>query len=97
MSRAAAALAQVAPDIPIPPELPVEHIDAYIADARERVAKGADAEQLAREYSSTVRQFREAGIDPFDPSLYEGGVTLEEARRLGLIEALEDDVCGSSS
>jgi len=94
---AAAALAEVAPDIPIPPELPVQYVDAYIENARERIAMGADAEQLAREYSATVRQFREAGIDPFDPSLYEGGVTLEEARRLGLIEALEDDACGSSS
>lgn len=68
---AAALESAVAPDIPLPPELPAEHIDKYIAAARELVAKGRDAAEIAREYSSTVRQYREAGIDPFDPALDE--------------------------
>jgi hypothetical protein len=64
-------LAELAPDVPIPPELPVEHIDAYIAQVRRLAENGEDATKIAREYSATVRQFREAGIDPFDPSLDE--------------------------
>jgi hypothetical protein len=68
---AAAALAQLAPDVPLPPELPVEHIDAYIEHVRELVARGGDAAKIARDYSSTVWQLRAAGVDPFDPTLEE--------------------------
>jgi hypothetical protein len=68
---AAAVLAQLAPDVPIPPELPVEHIDAYIDQVRRLVAKGGDAARIAHDYSSTVRQLRAAGVDPFDPKLDE--------------------------
>lgn len=68
---AAAVLAQIAPDVPVPPELPVEHIDAYIAHVRRLVAAGGDAKKIAREYSSSVRQLRQAGVDPFDPALDE--------------------------
>jgi hypothetical protein len=68
---AAAVLAGIAPDVPIPPELPVEHIDAYIARVRQLVAAGGDARKIASDYSSSVRQMRQAGVDPFDPSLGE--------------------------
>jgi hypothetical protein len=89
---AAAALAEIAPDVPIPPELPVEHIDAYIAQVRRLVAAGGDAGKIARDYSSSVRQLRQAGVDPFDPSLDEPvDVPLQDVVRW--LETGEGDPC----
>jgi hypothetical protein len=89
---AAAVLAQIAPDVPLPPELPVEHVDAYIAHVRRLVAAGGDAKQIAREYSSSVRQLRRAGVDPFDPALDEPvDVPLQDV--VSWLETGEGDPC----
>ena len=40
--------------ITIPPELPREHVDAYLAAVQDMVAHGADPERTAREYSTHV-------------------------------------------
>jgi hypothetical protein len=89
---AAAILADLAPDVPIPPELPVAYIDAYIAQVRRLVADGGDAMSIAHEYSAMVRRFREAGIDPFDPSLDEPvDVPLQDLVRW--LETGEGDPC----
>jgi hypothetical protein len=89
----AAVLAEFAPNVPIPPEIPVEHVDAYIAEVRRLVAEGGDAAKIAREYASTVRQLREAGIDPFDPAQQE--IAFEGSAE-DAIRWLEGQACVSS-
>lgn len=57
--------------IPIPPELPREHVDTYIVAVREMVAHGADPEKIAVGYSAHVLEMRAAGFDPLDPALHD--------------------------